>query len=169
MITFSSLYAISHWHLFPDPSRPSLISHARKEPQRSTSERGPPECRPVVHSIPTALIPVMNPSYPSNSSPFPQHYPAYHHHTSTPRHSGNNVSSTPMAGQAPYAYLVHHVACPSFPHYSPYPQEIMMYAPPRPTAVHEAGFQPPPTANHSPVPLIQMSSGKRKCKPQMRA
>ena len=148
-------------------SRPSLISHAREEPQRSTSKRGAPESRPVVRSFPTAQFPVMNPTYPSNGSPFPQHHPAYHHHTSTPGHSGNGVSSTPMAGQAPYAYPVHHAAYPShppFPHYSPYPQQIMMYAPPRPTVAHEAGSQPSPTANHSPVSLVQMPSGKRKRK-----
>jgi hypothetical protein len=112
----------------------------------------------------------MNPSYPSNGSPFPQPHPAYHHHPSTPGHSGNGVSSTPMAGHShpsPYAYPVHHAPYPShapFPHYSPYPQQIMMYAPPRPSAAHEVGSQPSPTANHSPVPLVQLSSGKRKRK-----
>ena len=163
----SSLCAISHLcHILA--SRPSLLSHAREEPQRSTSKRGPPESRPVVRSFPTAQFPVMNPSYPSNGSPFPQPHPAYHHHNSAPGHSGNGVSSTAMAGQAPYAYPVHHAAYPShpaFPHYSPYPQQIMMYAPPRPTAAHEAVSQPSPTANHSPGPLVQMSSGKRKRKP----
>jgi hypothetical protein len=147
-------------------SRPSLVSHAREEPQ--TSKRGSPESRPVlVRSFPASQFPVMNPSYPTNGSPFPQPHPAYHHHASTPGHSGNGVSSTPIAGQShPYAYPVHHAPYPShapFPHY-PYPQQIMMYAPPRPTAVHDAGSQPSPTANHSPAPLVQLSSGKRKRK-----
>jgi hypothetical protein len=153
-------------------SRPSLISHAREEPQRSSSRTGPPDSRPsvLVRSFPAAQFPVMNPSYPSNGSPFPQPHPAYHHPASTPGHSGNGVSSTPMAGQGhpnPYAYPVHHAPYPShapFPHYSPYPQQIMMYAPPRASATHEAVSQPSPTANHSPVPHVQLSSGKRKRK-----
>jgi hypothetical protein len=73
-----------------------------------------------------------------------------------------------LVGQAPYVYPVHHAAYlshPPFPHYFPYPQQIMMYATPRSAAVHEAGSQPSPTANHSPVLLVQMSSGKRKRKP----
>src|SRR6266852_7748858 len=122
-------------------SRPSLISHAREEPQRSSSRTGPPDSRPsvLVRSFPAAQFPGMNPSYPSNGSPFPQPHPAYHHPASTPGHSGNGVSSTPMAGQShpsPYAYPVHHAPYPShapFPHYSPYPQQILMYAPPRPS------------------------------------
>jgi len=40
-----------------------------------------------------------------------------------------------------------------------------MYAPPRPSPAHEAVSQPSPTANHSPVPLVQLSTGKRKRKP----
>src|SRR5258707_10531387 len=76
-----------------------------------------------------------------------------------------------MAGQghpSPYAYPVHHAPYPShapFPHYSPYPQQIMMYAPPRPSPAHEAVSQPSPTANHSPVPSVQLSTGKGKRKP----
>jgi hypothetical protein len=155
-------------------SRPSLISHAREEPQRSSSRTGPPDSRPSVpvRSFPAAQFPVMNPSYPSNGSPFPQPHPAYHHPASTPGHSGNGVSQTPtMAGQShpsPYAYPVHHAPYPShapFPHYSPYPQQIMMYAPPRPSPAHETVSQPSPTANHSPVPHVQLSTGKRKRKP----
>ncbi|KAI9510216.1 fungal-specific transcription factor domain-containing protein [Russula earlei] len=150
-------------------SRPSLISHAREEPQRSASKRPPPESRPVlVHSFPAAQFPVMNPSYPSNGTPFPQPHPAYHHHPSTPGHSSNGVTASHMAGQnhpSPYAYPVHHSPYTShhpFPHYSPYPQQIMMYAPSRPTAAHEAVSQPSPTATPSQVPLVQLSSGKRK-------
>jgi hypothetical protein len=154
-------------------SRPSLISHAREEPQRSTSKTGPPESRPVlVRSFPAAQFPVMNPSsYPPNGSPFPQPHPAYHHHASNQGHSGNGVNSTHMAGQShpsPYGYPVHHAAYPShppFPHYSPYPQQIMMYAPPRPSAAPETASQPSPTANHSPVSLGHLSAGKRKRKP----
>jgi hypothetical protein len=155
-------------------SRPSLISHAREEPQRSaSSKRGPPEPRPVlVHSFPAAQFPVMNPSYPSNGSPFPQPHPAYHPHASAQTHSSNGVNSNPMAAQnhpSPYAYPVHHAPYAShapFPHYSPYPQQIMMYAPPRPSAAHEAVSQPSPTANLSAsAPLIQLSTGKRKRKP----
>lgn len=41
----------------------------------------------------------------------------------------------------------------------------MMYAPPRPSAAHEAVSQPSPTANHSPVQHVQLSTGKRKRKP----
>jgi hypothetical protein len=152
-------------------SRPSLISHAREEPQRSSSRTGPPDSRPsaLVRSFPAAQFPVMNPSYPSNGSPFPQPHPAYHHPASAPGHSGNGVSSTPMAGQShpSYAYPMHHAPYPShapFPHYSPYPQQIMMYAPPRPSAAHEAVSQPSPTANHSPAPLVQLPTGKRKRK-----
>lgn len=113
----------------------------------------------------------MNPSFPPNGSPFPQPHAAYHHPASTPGHSGNSVNSTPMAGQnhpSPYAYPMHHAPYPShapFPHYSPYPQQIMMYAPPRPNAAHESVSQPSPTTNHSPVPLPQLSTGKRKRKP----
>lgn len=115
----------------------------------------------------------MNPSYPSNGSPFPQPHPAYHHHASTPGHSSNGVNSNPMAAQnhpSPYAYPVHHTpyaSHPSFPHYSlsPYPQQIMMYAPPRPSAAHEAVSQPSPTASQSSVSLVQLTSGKRKRRP----
>jgi hypothetical protein len=113
----------------------------------------------------------MNPSYPSNGTPFPQAHPAYHHHSPTPGHASNGVNSNPMAAQnhpSPYAYPVHHTpyaSHPPFPHYSPYPQQIMMYAPPRPSAAHEAVSQPSPTANPSSVPLIQLSTGKRKRKP----
>ena len=113
----------------------------------------------------------MNPSYPSNGTPFPQPHPAYHHHSPTPGHASNGVNSNPMAAQnhpSPYAYPVHHApyaSHPPFPHYSPYPQQIMMYAPPRPSAAHEAVSQPSPTANPSSVPLIQLSTGKRKRKP----
>jgi len=154
-------------------SRPSLISHAREEPQRSSSRTGPPDSRPSapVRSFPAAQFPAMNPPYPSNGSPFPQPHPAYHHPASTPGLPGNGVSSTQMGGQShpsPYAYPVHHAPYPShapFPHYSPYPQQIMMYAPPRPSAAHEAVSQPSPTANHSPVPHVQLSAGKRKRKP----
>ncbi len=153
-------------------SRPSLVSHAREEPQRSPSKRGPPDSHPsaLVRSFPSAQYPVMNPSYPSNGSPFPQPHPAYHH-ASIPGHSGNGVGSAPMAGQShpsPYAYPVHHAPYPShapFPHYTPYPQQIMMYAPPRPNAAHEAVSRPSPTASHSPVPLAQLPTGKRKRKP----
>jgi len=113
----------------------------------------------------------MNPSYPSNGTPFPQPHPAYHHHSPTPGHASNGVNSNPMAAQnhpSPYAYPVHHApyaSHPPFPHYSPYPQQIMMYAPPRPSAAHEAVSQPSPTVNPSSVPLIQLSTGKRKRKP----
>jgi hypothetical protein len=113
----------------------------------------------------------MNPTYPPNGSPFPQPHPAYHHHAPTPGHSNNGVNSNPMAAQnhpSPYAYPVHHApyaSHPPFPHYSPYPQQIMMYAPPRPSAAHEAVSQPSPNANQSSVPLIQLSTGKRKRKP----
>ena len=166
------LCVISHPFSLITASRPSLVSHAREEPQRSSSKRGPPDSRPsvLVRSFPAAQYPVMNPSYPSNGSPFPQPHPAYHHPASTPG-QGNGVSSTPMAGQghpSPYAYPVHHAPYPShapFPHYSPYPQQIMMYAPPRPNAAHEAVSQPSPTANHSSVSLGQLSTGKRKRKP----
>jgi hypothetical protein len=108
----------------------------------------------------------MNPSYPSNASPFPQSHPAYHHHASPQGHSTNGVNPSSMPGQshpAPYAYPVHHGPYPShpFPHYSPYPQQIMMYAPPRPTAAHEAASQHPSTVNPSPG---QMSTAKRKRK-----
>jgi hypothetical protein len=108
----------------------------------------------------------MNPSYPSNGSPYSQSHP-YHHHTSPQGHSSNGVNPNSMAGQshpAPYAYPMHHGPYPShpFPHYSPYPQQIMMYAPPRPTAAHEAAAQHSPTANQS---LGQLSTGKRKRKP----
>ncbi|KAI9446505.1 hypothetical protein H4582DRAFT_2108166 [Lactarius indigo] len=71
-----------------------------------------------------------------------------------------------MAGQnhpAPYAYPVHHGPYPShpYPHYSPYPQQIMMYAPPRPGAAHDVSAQPSPTANQSPIQVSQQSSAKR--------
>jgi hypothetical protein len=114
----------------------------------------------------------MNPSYPSNGSPFPQTHPAYHPHASTQGHSSNGVNANPMAAQnhpSPYAYPVHHApyaSHPPFPHYSPYPQQIMMYAPPRPSAAHEAVSQPSPTVNQSAsVPFVQLSTGKRKRKP----
>ncbi|KAI0273577.1 fungal-specific transcription factor domain-containing protein [Gloeopeniophorella convolvens] len=113
----------------------------------------------------------MNPSYPANGSPFPQSHQGYHH-PSTPGHAGNSVS--PNAGPGipgqghpvQYAYPVHHSpypSHPSFPHYSPYPQQIMMYAPPRPNAASDAA-QPSPTAHQSPMSMGQLS-GKRKRKP----
>jgi len=162
--------SLNHLHILA--SRPSLISHAREEPQRTTSsKRAPPEPRPVlVHSFPASQFPVMNPSYPSNGTPFPQSHLAYHHHAPTPGHSNNGVTANPMAGQShpsPYAYPVHaqYASHPPFPHYSPYPQQIMMYAPPRPSAAHETVSQPSPTATQSQVPLVQLPSGKRKRRP----
>jgi hypothetical protein len=171
--SFLLLRDLSSFFFHTPAPRPSLISHAREEPQRSSSRTGPPDSRPpvLVRSFPASQFPVMNPSYPSNGSPFPQPHPAYHHPSSTPGHSGNGVSSTQMAGQghpSPYAYPVPHAPYPShapFPHYSPYPQQIMMYAPPRPSAAHEAVSQPSPTSNHSPVSHVQLSTGKRKRKP----
>ncbi|KAI0306625.1 fungal-specific transcription factor domain-containing protein [Multifurca ochricompacta] len=114
----------------------------------------------------------MSPSYPSNGSPFLQSHQGYHHHASTPGQSSNGVNPSPITGPShpgPYAYPVHHGPYPShppFPHYSPYPQQIMMYAPPRPSVPHDStSSQSSPTANQSPVPLGQLSSGKRKRKP----
>ncbi|KAH9180500.1 fungal-specific transcription factor domain-containing protein [Lactarius sanguifluus] len=124
----------------PDlPSRPSLLSHAREEPQRSSSKRGAPDPRSaLVHSFPAAT-----------------HYPGYPH-TPAVGHPNNGMNSNPMTGQnhpASYAYPVHHGPYPShpYPHYSPYPQQIMMYAPPRPGAAHDVSAQPSPTANQSPI------------------
>lgn len=79
------------------------------------------------------------------------------------------MNSNPMTGQshpASYAYPVHHGPYPShpFPHYSPYPQQIMMYAPPRPSAAHDITTQPSPTASQPPSQVGQQSSGKRKRK-----
>lgn len=107
----------------------------------------------------------MNPSYPPNGSPFPQSHPAYQHHTSQ-GHSSNGVNPGSMGGQnhpAPYGYPVHHSPYPShsFPHYS-YPQQIMMYAPPRPSAAHAPASQHSPTVNQS---IGQLATGKRKRKP----
>ncbi|KAH9079362.1 fungal-specific transcription factor domain-containing protein [Lactarius deliciosus] len=156
----------------PDlPSRPSLLSHAREEPQRSSSKRGAPDPRSaLVHSFPTAThYPVMNPSYPHNGSPFPHSHQGYPH-TPAVGHPNNGMNSNPMTGQnhpASYAYPVHHGPYPShpYPHYSPYPQQIMMYAPPRPGAAHDVSAQPSPTANQSPIQVGQQSSAKRKRKP----
>ena len=164
------LTSISHPPL-NSASRPSLLSHAREEPQRSSSKRGAaPDPRSVlVHSFPAATqYPVMNPSYPSNGSPFPQPHQGYHHN-STGAHSSNGMNSNPMSGQShppSYPYPVHHGPYPShpYPHYSPYPQQIMMYAPPRPSAAHDISAQPSPTANQSPIQPGQQSSGKRKRK-----
>lgn len=152
-------------------SRPSLLSHAREEPQRSSSKRGAPDPRSVlVHSFPAATqYPVMNPSYPSNGSPFPQPHQGYHTPTGGHPSNGMNANPNPMTGQShppPYAYPVHHGPYPShpYPHYSPYPQQIMMYAPPRPGAAHDISAQPSPTTNQSPIQVGHQSSGKRKRK-----
>ena len=146
-------------------SRPSLISHAREEPQGSTRgghlnpDRSSIPFRPSSHE---PILPIQCFSISSTSPGLPP--PCLYAGILKQRREFDT-----HGGTGPYVYTMHHAAYPPFPRYSPYPQEIMMYAPPRPTAVHEAGSQPPPTANHSPVPLIQMSSRKRKCKPQVRS
>ena len=170
MLTHSDRQPLVDLFSLNSASRPSLLSHAREEPQRSSSKRAAPDPRSVlVHTFPAATqYPVMNPSYPSNGSPFPQSHQGYPHPSGG--HSSNSMNSNPMAGQGhptPYAYPVHHGPYPShpFPHYSPYPQQIMMYAPPRPSTAHDISAQPSPTAIQSPIQLGQQTSGKRKRKP----
>lgn len=110
----------------------------------------------------------MNHNYPVNPSPFTQHHSTTTY-PSTPPVNGASAAAIP----AQY-YPVHPSAYPPAPHgyapYPQYPQQMMMYAPPRPsTSVSEQQPPPPQQQQQQPVnasSLTQMSTavttGKRK-------
>ena len=109
----------------------------------------------------------MNHNYPVNPSPFSQHhstsaYPA------TPAMNGANGPAI-----SPQYYPMHPTAYPPAPHgyapYPQYPQQMMMYGPPRPnTSLPDQQQQPPPPQQplvNSPSPAqmpAAVTTGKRK-------
>ncbi|KAI0062323.1 hypothetical protein BV25DRAFT_672613 [Artomyces pyxidatus] len=160
----------------PDiPSRPSVLSHAREEPQHSSAHRGTPDSRPTSTSYPASQYHIMNPSYPANGA-YPHQSPSPYHHSSAPGHLPHNGSS-PTAGpgmpgqsvqQPQYGYTMHPSPYPhpaAYPHYPYAQQQMMMYAAqPRQSNAPETPSQPSPAAMPSPAPPAQSATGKRKRK-----
>jgi len=106
----------------------------------------------------------MNHNYPVNPSPFTQH-----HSTSTSTYP----ATPPMNGTPAQYYPMHPTAYPPAPHgyapYPQYPQQMMMYGPPRPNTSlpeQQQQQQPQPIVNApSPAqmsPTTTTTTGKRK-------
>ncbi|KAI6022732.1 fungal-specific transcription factor domain-containing protein [Pisolithus marmoratus] len=123
---------------------------------RLTTARGP--ALPPYHGIPY----MMNPNYPMNPSPFTQHHapPAYAAAANVNAANGSGIPGHPHqyypVHSAPYGPLPHGYAT-----YTQYPQQMVVYAPPRSTQAPTEQQQP---VNSSPAPTTTapIFTGKRK-------
>ncbi|KAI6036519.1 fungal-specific transcription factor domain-containing protein [Pisolithus microcarpus] len=153
-----------------DRSQPDLntVVGATTRPQVDNLPQPPPDYSRLTTARAPTLQPyhgisyMMNPNYPVNPSPFTQHQspPAYPAAANVNAANGSGVPGHPHQ-----YYPMHPASYGPLPHgyapYTQYPQQMVVYAPPRSTQPPTEQQQP---VNSSPAPTstAPVSAGKRK-------